>query len=209
MHQDQKENHLQALQDIRNMMERSARFISLSGWSGVWAGGVALAGAFVAYKWLPYAWIINRNPGCLFCDPPTVQLMLLAIAVLCLALAGGIFFTWRKVRQQGYPFWNHAARQLLWNLFLPLIAGGIFCAAFIYYGHLFYLAPACLIFYGLGLINGSKYTLSDIRHLGVAEVVLGCVSLFMPGMAFFLWVLGFGLLHIIYGIVMWRKYDKK
>ncbi len=209
MHQDQAENSLQTLQDIRNIMERSARFLSLSGWSGVWAGAVALVGAFIAYNWVPYAWIIRRNTGCLLCDPVMIRFILLAVSILVLALAGGFFFTWRKVKKQGVTLWNRTSRQLLFHLALPLVAGGIFCLSFIYNGDLIYLAPACLIFYGLALINGSKYTLSDIRYLGILEVILGCISLFIPGSAFYFWVLGFGVLHILYGIIMWNKYDKK
>jgi hypothetical protein len=92
---------------------------------------------------------------------------------------------------------------------LPLLAGGIFCLGFMQYGHALYLAPACLVFYGLALYNGSKYTLSEIRYLGLLEVLLGVVCLFMPGYGLYFWAAGFGVLHILYGIVMWNKYDKK
>jgi hypothetical protein len=208
MQPHQTEDSLQTLQEIRSIMERSARFISLSGWSGVWAGSTALVGAFIVYKWLPYAWIISKNPGCILCDPATVKLIILALSVFLIALAGGFFFTWRKVKSQGLSLWSHSSKQLLFHISLPMIAGGIFCLGFIYHGHTLYLSPACLVFYGLALINGSKYTLSDIKYLGMFEVALGCLNLFIPGSSLLLWAIGFGVLHILYGIIMWNKYDK-
>lgn len=209
MNKQNPDDSLKALQEIRSIMERSARFLSLSGWSGVWAGCVALAGAFIANNRLPYAWIINRNPGCILCDADTVQLLALAISVLLLALAGGVFFTWRKVKKQGERLWNAASKKLLAQLALPLVAGGVFCFGFIYYGDTRYLFPACLVFYGLALINGSKYTLSDIKYLGLFEVALGCINIFAPGYGLYFWAAGFGVLHIVYGIIMWNKYDKR
>ena len=59
---------------------------------------------------------------------------------------------------------------------------------------------------GLALINGSKYTLSDIRYLGLCQVVLGCICIFVPAWGLTFWAIGFGGLHILYGIVMWNKY---
>jgi hypothetical protein len=208
MQQVQPEESLQTLQEIRSIMERSARFLSLSGMSGVWAGSTALVGAWIAVKWLPYAWIISRNPGCIFCDPDTVRLILLAISVFVVALAGGFFFTWKKGRSQGITLWNHASRQFLFHMSLPLIAGAVFCLAFIHFGNLVYLSSACLVFYGLALINGSKYTHSDIKYLGMLEVLLGSINLFFPGNGIYFWAFGFGVLHILYGIIMWNKYDK-
>lgn len=221
MQEKQGSDSLQALHDIRSIMERSARFISLSGWSGIWAGCTALAGAFIAGSWLNdlgaqyghYNKQLHLRNGNVYdpynyIDGYTAQFILLAAAIFAVALAGGFFFTWRKVKAQGLTLWNHASRQLLLQVMLPLIAGGIFCLAFLYNGHAAYIGPACLVFYGLALINGSKYTLSDIRYLGMLEVLLGCICLFFPGYSLYFWAAGFGILHILYGIIMWNKYDK-
>lgn len=209
MNKSQSENSLETLQEIRSIMERSARFLSLSGWSGIWAGTIALIGAYIANMRLPSAWIARKNPECILCDAATVQLLWLAIIILFTALSGGIFFTWRKVKKQGLNLWNHASRKLLIQVAIPLIAGGVFCIALLGNGDNIYLSPASLIFYGLALINGSKYTISDIRYLGIFEVVLGAVNLFIPEYAIYFWASGFGVLHILYGIIMWNKYDKE
>lgn len=212
MNPEQKDTSLETLQEIRSIMERSARFLSLSGWSGIWAGIVALAGAGVAYMelgryYLDYntrdyflgsAFIVLRN-----------KLMLLAAAIFILAFLGGFYFTYRKNKKAGIRIWNSASRKMVINLAIPLMAGALITLAFVLRGDWIYVAPSCLIFYGLALINGSKYTISDIKYLGLAEVILGCAGLFMaPGYGLYLWASGFGLLHIIYGIIMWRKYDQ-
>ena len=206
MYQEQ-EASIKTLQDIRSIMERSARFISLSGWSGVWAGSIALAGSFIAKSWLN-----NMAPAAIAGDAyyaVITKFVLLAIAVFIIALRGAYYFTWRKARQQGSKLFNSSSRRMLLEMAMPLAAGSVFALHFVYAGHVAYIAPACLAFYGLSLINGSKYTLSDIKYLGLCILMLGCINLFAPGYGLTLWAIGFGVLHILYGIVMWNKYDKK
>lgn len=210
------ESSLKTLQDIRSIMERSARFISLSGWSGIWAGGTALVGAYIASAWLknlpegyynPYRTAPSPISGE---DYNTVvsKFVLLAVAVFLVALLGAYYFTWRKTQKQGGKVWNSVSRRLFVQIAIPMIAGGIFALKFLYVQQESFIAPACLAFYGLALINGSKYTLSDIKYLGICEVVLGCICLFVPGYGLTFWAIGFGVLHILYGIIMWNKYDK-
>lgn len=213
---EKQDSTLQTLQDIRSIMERSARFITLSGWSGVWAGCVALAGSLVANSWLsslPEAYYNSYR------DSPTAiaqadfnamvtRFILLALSVLLIAIIGGVYFTWRKTRQQGISLWNNASKRMLLQMAIPMAAGGVFALYFLSRGHEAYIAPTCLVFYGLALINGGKYTLTDIQYLGFLEVALGCICLFFPGYGLSFWAVGFGVLHIIYGIAMWNRYDK-
>lgn len=216
MHREEHETPLQALQDIRSIMERSARFISLSGWSGVWAGSVALVGSYIAHTWLKALPAAYYNPY--RTAPSTIpegdyntmveRFIILALVIFVIALGGAYYFTWRKARQQGGAVWNSASRRMFAQIAIPMVAGGIFALCFLRDGHEAYIAPTCLAFYGLALINGSKYTLSDIKYLGLCEVALGCISLFMPGFGLTFWAIGFGALHILYGIIVWNKYDK-
>lgn len=218
MEPEQKDTSLETLQQIRSIMERSARFLSLSGWSGIWAGLVALAGAGVAYRWFE-EYKVRAGSAVDFNDAYThmiatrvdhpKELIGLGLVIFIVALIGGFYFTYRKNKKAGIPIWNQASRKMLINLFIPLAAGAVIVLAFILRGDWIYISPACLIFYGLALINGSKYTVSDIKYLGLTEVVLGSIGLFIePGYGLYLWALGFGVLHIVYGIIMWRKYDQ-
>ena len=217
MQQDKVES-LQTLKDIRGIMERSSRFLSLSGWSGVWAGGTALAGAAIARMWLAdipgyYRRVYNDTEPYEQMDADyhsiLVKVVALAFVVLTVALVGGYYFTHRKAKKDGVSVWNNSSKRMFAELAIPLATGGIFAFAFLWNGLELYIAPTCLAFYGLALINGSKYTHSDIKYLGTAEVLLGCISLFVRGYGLLLWAIGFGVLHILYGFIMWKKYDSK
>ncbi len=204
-----KEKHQQDLAQIRSMMERSSRFISLSGASGIGAGMTALAGAGVAY----YLFRSNnidyfdgkRN---IYSQELINQFIVLAAVVLVAALSTIIYFTIRKSKKNNLTIWNKTTKNLLSALFVPLITGGLFCIALLYHGLFYLLAPATLIFYGLSLVNASKYTYGDIKNLGYVEIALGIITSFFVGYGLVSWAIGFGLLHIIYGVVMYKKYEK-
>lgn len=202
---NQKEQ-LEALSDIRNIMNRSSRFISLSGLSGVFAGVAALVGAYFAYQAIEEFTYGSAE----YNRSIEIQLFLIGFVVLVVALAGSVFFTYRHSRKRNLPFWDKTTRSLLSNLFIPLITGGFFILAILFKHPKAFLliAPATLIFYGLGLINASKYTYSDIRFLGICEVVLGIIALFFSGYDLYFWAFGFGVLHILYGSIMYFKYEK-
>ena len=92
---------------------------------------------------------------------------------------------------------------------IPLFAGGLFVLGLLYHNEWHFVAPACLIFYGLALVNASKYTLSDIRYVGIIEILLGAVNMYFAEYSLWFWAVGFGVLHIVYGLIMWWKYDRK
>lgn len=211
MTDEHQHNALEDLKEIRSMMERSSRFISLSGLSGISAGIIAILGAFVA------GWYVEKNITLVSNNVTTggdvrtgdvVFLLLLASVVLFLAVSAAIYFAIRKARLNDLPIWNKAAELTLINLLLPLGTGAIFCLILYTYGIFLLIAPATLVFYGLSLLNASKYTLSEIRYLGVTEIVLGLIAMAMPGYSLLFWAIGFGLLHIIYGAVMYFRYER-
>ena len=214
---DNSQQHLEHLAEMRALMERSTRFQSLSGLSGVWMGLCALAGVAAVYAYLemtPFApdsnnyyfdKAINTNKWGM--DYKSV-FVLTATLVLAAALAGGWFFTARKARLRGERVWDATSRRLLTALAIPLFAGGVFCLALLTRGYLSLLAPCTLIFYGLALVNGSKFTLRDVETLGILEIILGLTGVFYPGFGLEIWALGFGFLHIFYGLWMYWKYDK-
>ncbi|PSL49654.1 hypothetical protein CLV51_101989 [Chitinophaga niastensis] len=206
------QQHLQALSDIKRIMERSSRFISLSGLSGISAGISALVGAAIARNWLVDYYTRWEKTGA-YNDADyaslKVHLIALGLCVMVVALCGGTFFTWRRARKNKLSIWDVTARKVLFNVAIPLAAGGAFIAGLLY-NHLEPLvAPTCLVFYGLALINASKYTLPDVRYLGICETILGIVNLFFLRKGLYFWAVGFGLLHIIYGALMWWKYERK
>lgn len=184
------------------MMERSSRFISLSGLSGVLAGAYALIGALAANSILDH----QNNPA--IGDNTLLLLVLIAMAVLLLTLLTGMLPTVRRTKKLNLKIWNSTTQRLVINLMIPLATGGIFIAILLWKGIVLLAAPLMLIFYGLALINASKYTLSDIRYLGISEIVLGLLATVFDNYGLLFWAIGFGVLHILYGLAMYYKYER-
>ena len=200
---------LREISDIKRIMERSSRFISLSGLSGIAAGLCALIGAYFANNSIRQTYDYNHEDLQLISGPEVLKTRLLLIAgmVLVAALVLAFIFTWRRARQNHLPVWDLTAKKLMWNVLIPLGAGGLFVLAMLQYNEWRFIAPGCLVFYGLALVNGSKYTLSDIRYLGYSEIILGLINTQFISSGLYFWAAGFGVLHIVYGAIMWWKYE--
>jgi hypothetical protein len=202
---DKNQEHLDNLNEIRSIMEKSSSFISLSGLSGISAGIIGLAASIIFHRIsLPYR---RSYPGYLP-DDTIFQLLLIGTITLILTFASAIFFTARKAKRKGQPVWSSSSRRLVTSLFIPLITGGIFCLYLLFTGRIDLLVPSMIIFYGLSLVSASKYTLNEIKLLGLTEIVLGLISLPFYYYAAYFWGAGFGVLNIIYGIVMYMKYER-
>jgi hypothetical protein len=205
----QQKDQLDTLHEIRNIMDRTTRFISLSGLSGIFAGLSALAGAAVI-KWYFVQHNINY-PQTLGTDLSNDNLLFIlatAVATLSLAICTAILFTARNAQNKNLGSWDNQSKRLLVNLAIPLATGGAFCAILVYHNLLFLVAPATLVFYGLALLNGSKYTFGEIRYLGIIEIAIGLVASVFVGYGLMLWTFGFGVLHVVYGALLYFKYER-
>lgn len=205
--------HIRDIEEIRKMMEKSSRFLSLSGLSGIVAGIIALIGAAAAHWIIGYQHIVYDTHFRLLTfvheQDMIRNLIILAVIILILALTAGFYFSWRKARKCHLPFWDHSARRLFFHLFVPLIAGGMFSLILIYRNDITLLASVTLIFYGLALLNAGKYTLLEVQYLGISEIILGILAGIFIHYGLLFWAIGFGLLHIIYGSIMYMKYERK
>ncbi len=201
------EDQLKALSEMRDLMNRSSRFLSLSGLSGICAGVFALIGAVVAWQ---YLYAIDDDLYGNLPVPTRFYTFFFVDAgfVLFFSLIAGWYFSNRRAKKAGVPLLDETALRMLVNLFIPLATGGLFCIALLYYGIVGLIAPATLIFYGLALLNASKYTVKDIRFLGICQIILGLISTMFIFHGLIFWALGFGLLHIIYGTVLYYKYER-
>lgn len=200
-----KEQYLEDLKDIKDIMTRSSRFISLSGLSGVFAGVFALIGAYLAYQTVYYQQSYVDYRTAVIDLESVLKLIGIATGVIVLSFVFGIYFTTKKAKEKRQKLWDRSTRLLLINLFIPLIAGGILCLMLLLKGYIGFVAPFTLIFYGLALVNASKYTLSQIKSLGLLEIALGLVATHYIGYGLIFWAIGFGVLHIIYGLVIQRQ----
>lgn len=198
------QDYLKDISEIKNLMNKSSRFISLSGWAGIFAGIYALIGAAVAY----YI-VSNSGRDYLILDGYVFKLIMLDLFLIALlSVATAIFITTRKAKSDGVRMWDASTRRLLWSFLVPMIAGGIYILIILNQQKYGQTGALMLIFYGLALINASKYTFSNIKYLGYAEIILGLICALFPGYGFWLWVVGFGVLHIVYGSFMLVKEKK-
>ena len=212
----EKSKELKDLQEIKTMMERSSRFLSLSGLSGVSAGIIALVASLIAFYLLDFGRIkYDEN---YFLIRPLIELdyklnlipklFLLAVVTFVMALTSAIFFSWRKAKKYNYPVWDHTTKRMLFQLLIPLITGGFFVLILLSRNDGTLLAATTLIFYGLALVNAGKYTLREVQYLGVLEIILGLLAGIYTSWGLLFWAGGFGVLHIIYGLVMYYRYER-
>ena len=204
------EEYIKDLSEIRHMMEKSTKFLSLAGWSGIMAGIYALAGAYVIYLQFGSGAVEILHGGI---SNPGMQeniLKVIAIATVVLILAVGtcIFLSHKKARKNNEVLWNATTRRLVLNMAIPLTAGGLLILILISNGRYELMAPLTLIFYGLSLVNASRFTFDELRYMGIFEIALGLLSAYLIDLSLLLWSLGFGILHIIYGIYMHWRYER-
>ncbi len=202
-----KEEYSDDLTEIRSMMQRSTRFLSLAGWSGVLAGVYALSGAWLAYK----NGLFKHQDDVVLVQAAAnedMNLLLIGLAVLFLAVATAVVMASRKSALRGEKLWNQAARRLAINMAIPLATGGVFCAILYMQAIYWLILPSMLIFYGLTLLNASKFTFEEIRYLGIIEIFLGLAAAWFADLGLLLWAIGFGIMHIIYGFYLHQRYEK-
>lgn len=197
-------DYLKDIQDIKSMMAQSSQFISLSGFSGILAGIYAIIGAIIAYFLIE-----NERSYYITLESVTFKYILLtAFVVLVLSIGTAYLLTIRKAKKVGEKVWNPTSKRLIINFGIPLTTGGIFSLLLLKNGYYGLIAPITLIFYGLACVNASKYTLRDVRYLGISQIILGLIATEFSGYGLYFWVIGFGICHILYGSIMHFKYDR-
>lgn len=206
-------NPKEDLQAIREIMERSSKFLSLSGLSGVFAGVCALIGAAVAWLIILDSGHVQydeymRNLGASSTANIRLYLAIDALLVLGFAILGAVYFSFRKAKKAGQQFWTNSTKRLVGHLLIPLVAGGIFAIILVFRNNIELVASVMLIFYGLSLVNAGKFTLGEIHYLGLTEIVLGILAGIFINHGLLFWVVGFGVMHIVYGTVMYYRYDR-
>ena len=196
------------LASIRTLMERSVKFLSLSGLSGVLAGVYALMGSAAVYTLMDYGTGPAHESSPHPVPAPITPLLFIAATVFVLSIGTGCLFSWRKAQKLGTPIWNATSKQLLIDLLIPLSTGGILILIFLSQGYFSLVAPACLVFYGFALIQGGRHTYDEIRYLGMTEIILGLACAYLPGYGLIFWATGFGIMHMVYGAVMYFRYER-
>lgn len=206
MKQENEKDYMRDIAEIRSMMERSSKFLSLSGWAGIMAGMYALTAVYIAYS------IFNFNPDEIsysIQQPDSGwKITLLATLTLILALSTAVYFSYRKANSNGEKAWNATSRRLLTNMTIPLSVGGILIIILISKGLIGLVAPLMLLFYGLALYNAGNYTIREVKWMGFGQIALGMINTWYIEFGLIFWALGFGLVHIMYGVYMHFRYER-
>ena len=197
-------DYLQDISEIKDLMNKSSRFISLSGLSGVMAGIYALIGASIAY----YLVTNSTEDNVILYGPVFWQCVVILFLVAFMSITTAIYLTTKKAKKTGAKIWDRTSKRLVLNFLIPLLVGGAYILIILDEEHYGQTAALMLIFYGLAHVSASKYSIGDIRYLGFIEIALGLICAIFPSYAFWFWVTGFGIMHIIYGILMYYKYDR-
>jgi len=202
---DMEDKYLQDISEIKNMMNKSSQFISLSGLAGILAGIYALIGAVIANQIL-----INHSGYYVTLESKTFKLIVLtAFLVLLFSVVTATLLTFGKAKKQGEKVYNATSKRMVANFLIPLVTGGIFALLLLKHQIYGLIAPVTLIFYGMSCVSASKYTFRDVRYLGITIIILGLIATEFSGYALHFWALGFGVCHILYGAIMYFKYDRK
>ncbi len=199
--------YLEDLNEIKNLMNRSSRFLSLSGLSGIFAGLYALGGAFVAHQLLFDKTIYLAEYGA-ETKNLIVQIVMIAVLTAILAVGTALIFTRNKAKKNNEQIWDETTRRLLIHFLIPLVTGGVFGLILLKHGFFVIVPPITLIFYGLALVNASKFTLDTVKYLGISQIVVGLIATWYVGYGLYFWAFGFGVLHIVYGSIMYLKERK-
>ncbi|MDB5227108.1 MAG: hypothetical protein JWN78_1301 [Bacteroidota bacterium] len=215
METTEKEKYLEQISQIRQIMDTNTKFLSLSGLSGVWAGMVAIAGCFITSILFHDNFLLRKTWN--YMTPETaraggheiiITICAAAMTILIVAVAGGFLFTLMKVHKRGERLWNAVSKKMLAELFAVLTVGGIFCLVQLEQHHYEYVIGSTLLFYGLALFQISKYTVREIKLLSFCIIALGLINTWFTQYGLFFWLIGFGVLHIVYGALMYLKYDR-
>lgn len=205
LYMTKRKDYSKDISEIRSMMERSSKFLALSGWAGIMAGIIALAGSYYA------VYIIGFNPGEVSPHLPEgtlYNITVTAFLVFMLALSASVMFSRGRAKRKGEKIWNAASKQLLIQMAVPLVTGGILITISILKGLIGLAAPISLIFYGLSLFNAGKHTVSEVQYLGFVQILFGLAGVTFIHLGMIFWAGGFGAAHIAYGLYMYIRYER-
>ncbi len=210
LYMENKARYIQELAEIRHMMDRSSKFLSLTGWSGIMAGLYALIALYLFKRSyldggesiVSYDVERHKVPDNIF------EMIVFGLVLFAIAVGTAIFLSQRKAKKREEKIWNSVTKRLVIEMAIPLLSGGGLVLIIIFHGIYTLIVPALLIFYGLSLISASRYTVGEVKYLGLMEIIFGLICALFPSLGLVIWGIGFGILHIIYGFVMHWRYER-
>ncbi len=178
------------LRYIRETMERASAFTGISGWGQVAIGVTALISAFIAARQLSFqGWLA----------------VWIAEAVVSLLIAGWSMD--RKARAAQMPLLSGPGRKVAFSLSPPIFVGGLLTVVLYQAGLTNEIPGIWLLLYGTGVVTGGMFSVRIVPIMGLCFMALGAVTLFSsPALANWFLAAGFGGLHIVFGVIIARRY---
>lgn len=178
------------LEFIRETMERSTAFTAVPGYGGIFMGVTAIAAAYIA-----------------FTQPTIWQWMTVWLVEGALGFLIGLFAMWQKSKMAGTSLASTPAKKMILSFLPPMVCGVIITLGLWRLEHFEVLVPVWLLLYGAAVVTGGSYSVRAVPVMGWCFIALGGIAFLLPTRAADLMMaLGFGLLHIIFGIVIARRY---
>lgn len=175
---------------IREMMERSASFTAVPGYGGILMGVTAVAAAYIA------------NTQVYLRD----SLMTWLIEAF-LAFAIGFLAMWQKSKIAGQSLFSTPARKFAYGFIPPLVVGVVIVLGLWRYEYYYVMAPVCMLCYGAAVACGGAFSARVVPVMGWCFIALGTAAFILPSSyAQIMMGASFGLLHIIFGAIIARKY---
>lgn len=178
------------LRYIRETMERASAFTGISGWGQVAIGGTALISALIAGRQSSFqTWLA----------------VWIAEAVISLLIAGWSMD--RKARAAQMPLLSGPGRKVAFSLSPPLFVGGLLTVVLYQAGLVSAIPGVWLLLYGTGVVTGGMFSVRIVPIMGLCFMALGAITLFAPpALANWFLAVGFGGLHIVFGVIIARRY---
>lgn len=178
------------LQFIRDTMEKAGAFTAVPGWGGALIGLTATGAAWIASRQVSFdnwmkTWFME--------------------AALAIGIAA--WSTHRKARLAGVPLLSGPGRRFALNFAPAMVVGGILTMVLFQAGMTALIPGTWLLLYGTGVVAAGAFSVPIVPALGMGLMLVGTVALFSPpGWRDALMVLGFGVLHIVFGLIIARRY---
>jgi len=185
--------HVRAMDNlsfIRQTMERATAFTAVPGWGGVAMGVLALAAALVADT-----------------RPSAAEWAATWLVTSALALTLGGWTMAAKARRAGTTVFSYSGRRFVLSYLPPLAVGALLSGVLVRAGLYEALPGTWLLLYGTGVVTGGAFSVRVVPLMGLCFMGLGVVALFGPaGWGNVLMAAGFGVLHIVFGLIIARRY---
>ena len=178
------------LEFIRETMERSTHFTAVPGYGGMLMGVTAVAAAYIAQQ-----------------QPSIRDWLAVWLTEACLAFAIGLLAMWQKTKISQTPLISGPSKKFAFGFTPPLLAGVAITVGLYRFAHFEIMPAAWMLLYGTAVVTGGAFSVRVVPVMGWIFMVVGAIAFALPAsFGNILMGVTFGLVHIVFGIIIARRY---